>query len=129
MAVVERSAQHGTDILLRTVDNRLTGVRAGLGAADLDLAERIAACLRELVIGTTSASAADRARVRAAVHHFALRQPTRGGHPTVRSLAATRAVVNRIVLQLGRPDLIVDSGREGPVDPARVEPTPDVSDR
>jgi hypothetical protein len=129
MAVVERSAQHGTDILLRTVDNRLSGARAGLGAADLDLAERIAACLRELVIDTTSASAADRARVRAAVHHFALRQPARGGHPPVRSFAATRLVVNRIVLQLGRPDLVVESEQDAPGDPVRPGSPPDVSDR
>nr|MDT0657074.1 hypothetical protein [Micromonospora sp. DSM 115978] len=106
MAVVERTAQHATEILIRKVDNRLIGVRAGLRGGDLELAERIASCLRALVRETASASAADRARVRAAVHSFALRRAGRPV-PPARSLAATAGVVNRVVLHLGRPDLLV----------------------
>lgn len=110
---VERGVQHGTDVLIRQVESHLTTVRAGLRDADLALAERLAASLRELVIETTSSSAADRARVRAAVHRFVLRRDNRGPLPPARSLAETRLVVNRIVIQLGRPDLAVAANQDG----------------
>ncbi|GAB2919606.1 hypothetical protein GCM10027280_03310 [Micromonospora polyrhachis] len=109
MAVVERGNQHGTDVLIRKVDSHLASVRPGLRGADLQLAEQLAAALRELVVVTTAASAADRARVRAAVHYFVLRRESRDHLLPVGSLAATQRVVNKIVVQLGRPDLIVES--------------------
>lgn len=103
----QREAWHGTDVLIRKVDSHLAAVRVGLRGPDLELAERVAATLRELVLGTTHASAADRARVRAAVHFFVLRRESRNPHLPVRSLAAARQVVNRVVVRLGRPDLVV----------------------
>ncbi|MDM4723141.1 hypothetical protein QTQ03_27365 [Micromonospora sp. WMMA1363] len=112
MAVEERSAEPGTDVLVRKVDSHLTAVRAGLAGPELELAERLAHVLRELVASTARASAADRGRVRAAVHFFVLRRESRGRLLSVRSLAAAQRVVNRVVLQLGRPDLLVDTRRD-----------------
>jgi hypothetical protein len=75
-------------------------------AVDVAFAERIAAALRRVVRDTAQSSAADRARVRAAVHYFVLsrdalddRRP-RGTQDDVR-------VVNEILLELGRPDLLI----------------------
>lgn len=99
--------RHGTDVLIRKVDGHLTAVRVGLRGPELELAERVAATLRELVLDTTRASAADRARVRAAVHFFVLRREGRGPFLPVRSLAAARQVVNKVVMRLNRPDLLV----------------------
>ncbi len=107
MTAAPRETQHGTDVLIRKVDGHLAAVRPGLRGADLELAERLAACLRELVTVTAQASAADRARVRAAVHYFVLRRENRGQFLPVRSLTAAQRVVNKTVRQLGRPDLVV----------------------
>ncbi|GIJ07266.1 hypothetical protein ACFFMR_12370 [Micromonospora andamanensis] len=112
MAVEERSSGPGTDVLIRKVDSHVTALRAGLQGPDLELAERLASCLRELVVSTAQASAADRAQVRAAVHYFVLRRESRGRLLSVRSLAAAQRLVNRAAFQLGRPDLVVD-GRPG----------------
>ncbi|MFK3980355.1 hypothetical protein ACI2K4_08235 [Micromonospora sp. NPDC050397] len=101
--------ERGTDVLIRKVDGHLAALRLGLRGADLELAERVGACLRVLVLDTAQASAADRARVRAAVHYFVLRREGRGQLVPVRSLAAAQHLVNRVVLQLGRPDLLVGS--------------------
>ncbi|MFI6759570.1 hypothetical protein ACIBF5_10595 [Micromonospora sp. NPDC050417] len=105
----ERATQRGTDVLIRKVDGHLAALRLGLRGADLELAERVGACLRVLVLDTAQASAADRAQVRAAVHYFVLRREGRGPLVPVRSLTAAQHLVNRVVLQLGRPDLLVGS--------------------
>ncbi|WBB57040.1 hypothetical protein [Verrucosispora sp. WMMD573] len=112
MAVEERSTRPGTDILIRKVDSHVTALRAGLHGPELELAEQLASCLRELVVSTAQASAADRAQVRAAVHYFVLRRESRGRLLSVRSLAAAQRLVNRAAFQLGRPDLVVE-GRPG----------------
>ncbi|MEU4568562.1 hypothetical protein [Micromonospora sp. NPDC023956] len=109
---VERGSEAGTDVLIRKVDSHLTTVRAGLHGAELELAERLARCLRELVVQTAQASAADRAQVRAAVHYFVLRRESRGQLLAVRSLAAAQRLVNKVAVQLGRPDLLVESRRD-----------------
>ncbi|MBX7268382.1 hypothetical protein KIF24_21770 [Micromonospora sp. Llam7] len=108
MAVEERSSGSGTDILIRKVDSHVTTLRGGLHGPELELAERLADCLRELVVSTAQASAADRAQVRAAVHYFVLRRESRGRLLSVRSLAAAQRLVNKAASQLGRPDLVVD---------------------
>ncbi len=130
---VERGSEPGTDVLIRKVDSHLATVRAGLHGPELELAERLARCLRELVVQTAQASAADRAQVRAAVHYFVLRRESRGQLLSVRSLAAAQRVVNKVALQLGRPDLLVESRRdrvlrESPV-PAGTRPVGDPSGR
>ena len=107
MTVVEWDIPRGTDVLIRKVGSHLAAVRPGLRGADLELAEHLAASLRELVAVTTAASAADRARVRAAVHYFVLRRENRDQILPVGSLAAAQRVINKIVVQLGRPDLMV----------------------
>ncbi|MEU5945684.1 hypothetical protein ABZ793_08980 [Micromonospora sp. NPDC047465] len=114
MTVEQRSFEPGTDVLIRKVDSHLAAVRAGLAGPELELAERLAAALRELVVSTAQASAADRGQVRAAVHYFVLRRESRGRLLSVRSLAAAQRVVNKVVLQLDRPDLLVETRRERP---------------
>jgi hypothetical protein len=111
MTVVQRGVPHGTDVLIRKVDSHLAAVRAGLRGPELELAEHLAASLRALVIDTTQASAADRARVRAAVHFFVLRRENRDQLLPVGSLAVAQRVVNKVVIQLGRPDLVVEPRR------------------
>ncbi|SCL50979.1 hypothetical protein GA0070606_1723 [Micromonospora citrea] len=125
MTVEQRSFEPGTDVLIRKVDSHLAAVRAGLAGAELELAERLAAVLRELVVSTAQSSAADRGQVRAAVHYFVLRRESRGRLLSVRSLAAAQRVVNKVVLQLGRPDLLVEARRERPAREPAV-PTADV---
>jgi hypothetical protein len=59
------------------LDRHLASLRFARNRADRygppEVQERIAATLRRLVLETTTASAVDRARVRAAVHYFMLR--------------------------------------------------------
>jgi hypothetical protein len=55
------------------------------------------------VRATATASATDRARVRAAVHYFVLRRTRR----PVRSLRKDLCIVNGTARQLGRDDLVV----------------------
>ncbi|NYT93769.1 hypothetical protein [Salinispora sp. H7-4] len=110
-----RAARAGTDVLIRKVDGHLAAAaRAGLAESELELAERLAQVLRELVVSTARASAADRGRVRAAVHYFVLRRESRGRLLSVRSLTAAQRVVNRVVLDLGRPDLLVEARWDWP---------------
>lgn len=104
-----RAVRAGTDVLIRKVDSHLATVRTGLAGPELELAERLATVLRELVVSTARASAADRGRVRAAVHYFVLRRESQGRLLSVRSLTAAQRVVNRVVLDLERPDLLVES--------------------
>ncbi|MFC4021770.1 hypothetical protein ACFOW4_28065 [Micromonospora sp. GCM10011542] len=114
MAVEERNVEPGTDVLIRKVDGHLAALRAGLHGPELELAERLARCLRELVVSTAQASAADRGQVRAAVHYFVLRRESRGRLLSVRSLAAAERVVGRVARQLGRGDLLADLRRDRP---------------
>jgi hypothetical protein len=90
--VVQQASRHESDVLIRRIDRRLATLRT---AANVDVAraERIGEVLRRLVADTALASAADRARVRAAVHYFLVRR------------ADDARVVNRIVRDLGREDL------------------------
>ncbi|HEU4424335.1 MAG TPA: hypothetical protein VFR67_17550 [Pilimelia sp.] len=103
-----RGFQHDTDVLIRQVNNQLVTLRMSSGEREVVLAELVAAILRGLVIGTTQSSAADRARVRAAVHYFVRRRDTRHDRRPARSLADDLRVVNRIAHDLGRDDLVVD---------------------
>ncbi|WP_235965990.1 hypothetical protein [Micromonospora rubida] len=112
MAVEEQGAGLGADVLIRKVDSHLAALRAGLHGPELELAEQLASCLRELVRQTAQSSAADRGQVRVAVHYFVLRRESRGRLLPVRSLAAAQLVVNKVVLQLGRPDLLVENRRD-----------------
>ena len=59
-----------SQVLLRQLDRHLAALRRHGDPADVALAEELAAALRRLVSETTFASAADRAKVRAAVHYF-----------------------------------------------------------
>ncbi|MGV9804789.1 hypothetical protein [Micromonospora chersina] len=118
MTVQGRGAEVGTDVLIRKVDSHLAALRTGLHGPELELAEDLARCLRELVVATAHSSAADRGLVRAAVHYFVLRRESRGKLLPVRSLAAAQRVVNKAVRQLGRPDLLVET-------PRRDRSTPD----
>jgi hypothetical protein len=78
-----------SEALLRQLDRHLAGLRRHSRPADVELAEELAAALRHLVTETAFASAADRARVRAAVHYFVRR---RG-----RGMADEVRVVNEIL--------------------------------
>ena len=113
MAAVQRDFRPGTDELIVKIDSYLAAARAGLREGDLLLVEQLACCLRELVIQTSQASAAERAQVRAAVHYLVLRRDAQR-HLPLRSLANARRVVNRVALNLGRPDLLVESPAEHP---------------
>ncbi|MEU5675281.1 hypothetical protein ABZ749_34275, partial [Micromonospora sp. NPDC047753] len=96
MAGEQRTVEPGTDVLIRKVDSHLAALRAGLHGPELELAERLAHCLRQMVLCTAQASAADRGQVRVAVHYFVLRRESRGRLLSVRSLtAAERVVGNR----------------------------------
>jgi hypothetical protein len=103
----QRGLQHGTEVLIRQVDGHLATLRGTPGRHDLPLAERLAGLLRELVVSTTRASAADRARVRAAVHYFVVRRRGRLDRRPTRSLIEDLRVMNQIAHDLGRDDLLV----------------------
>jgi hypothetical protein len=111
MTVVSRGFQHDSDVLTRQVDRQLALLHAASPSPEAALAERLAACLREMITSTTRASAADRARVRAAVHYFVIRSGDHRHHDRMpaRSLAADQLVVNEVALHLGRPDLVVEA--------------------
>jgi hypothetical protein len=106
-----RHVEPGTDVLIRKVDSHLAMLRGGLHGPELELAERLAGCLRELVVSTAQASAADRGQVRVAVHYFVLRRESRGRLLSMRSLAVAERVVAKVARQLGRVDLLTDLRR------------------
>ncbi|MET8232362.1 hypothetical protein ABZS77_16995 [Micromonospora sp. NPDC005298] len=114
MAGEQRTVAPGTDVLIRKVDSHLATLRGGLHGPELELAERLARCLRELVLSTAQASAADRGQVRVAVHYFVLRRESRGRLLSVRSLTAAERVVDKVVRQLGRADLLAELHRGRP---------------
>jgi hypothetical protein len=108
MVRVERGLRHETDVLLRQLDGHLASLRVRrMSREDVGLAEQAAAVLRRLVMETASASAADRARVRAAVHFFMLRRNGRGFRRPVRGLRDNVRVVNELLVALGRDDLAI----------------------
>ncbi|MET0414799.1 MAG: hypothetical protein ABW022_02105 [Actinoplanes sp.] len=113
MAVEPRHVEPGTDVLIRKVDSHLATLRGGLHGPELELAERLARCLRELVVSTAQASAADRGQVRVAVHYFVLRRESRGRLLSVRSLAVAERVVGKVARQLGRLDLLAELHPDG----------------
>jgi len=114
--MVLRGIRHESEVLLRQVDGRLvtlgargraseSGRAAKSGGADLELAERVAEQLRRLVAQTSRSSAAERARVRAAVHYFVGLRNTRERRPQ-RSLADDIRVVEEMVRELPRRDVV-----------------------
>ncbi|MCX5070606.1 hypothetical protein OOJ91_32700 [Micromonospora lupini] len=108
MTAEPRHVEPGTDVLIRKVDSHLATLRGGLHGPELELAERLARCLRELVVSTAQASAADRGQVRVAVHYFVLRRESRGRLLSMRSLAVAERVVAKVARQLGRVDLLAE---------------------
>ncbi|GGM58367.1 hypothetical protein ACFFX1_51405 [Dactylosporangium sucinum] len=117
--IAARAVRQESDVLLRQLDTYLAALRSGRPEADVDHAERVAAALRRLIAETSGASAVDRARVRAAVHYFVYQghqRPARGG-ARLTLLTGGRAaperrrndhrVVNDLLRELGRPDLVV----------------------
>lgn len=109
MALAERGLRHDTDVLIRQIEARLAGLRTG-HAGDVRLAESLAEVLRTLVVETSRASAADRARVRAAVHYFVVRRNQRR---PARAITDHVRVVNEIVRDLGRHDLALHLAAPG----------------
>lgn len=111
-----------TDALLAQIDRHLASLYAACPAVlpvprgqlarrrtvsvDLGLAERIAETLRRLVLDTAQASAADRARVRAAVHYFVLNRDGADDRRP-RGLLDDVHVVNELLTELGREDLTI----------------------
>jgi hypothetical protein len=76
LAGTQRVRREECDVLLGQIEGRLATLRASgaeESAAELAAAEVTADALRRLVAETARSSAADRARVRAAVHFFAAR--------------------------------------------------------
>ncbi|MDX5458012.1 hypothetical protein ACFWRG_24550 [Micromonospora tulbaghiae] len=104
MTVEDRGLGSGTDVLIRKVDSRLAALRAALHGPDLELAEELAARLREMILATARSSAADRARVRAAVHYFVQRRESRDARLPLRSLVAAQHAVDRAARQLATPN-------------------------
>ncbi|HYN95318.1 MAG TPA: hypothetical protein VES42_15835 [Pilimelia sp.] len=109
-ATARRGLEHDTDVLVRQVDSHLATLRLAPGRHDVALAELVAEALRALLVGTAGASAADRARVRAAVHYFVLRRDSRRDRRPTRALTEDLRVVNRVARELGRDDLVVTYG-------------------
>ncbi|UWZ38280.1 hypothetical protein Drose_08545 [Dactylosporangium roseum] len=115
--IAARAVRQESEVLSRQLEAYLGALRTGRPAADVDRAERVAAALRRLIADTADASAVDRARVRAAVHYFVCQGPARGGARLAlltggrvvadRRRAGDECVVNDLLRELGRPDLVV----------------------
>lgn len=141
MAASQRTLRRDTEVLLARIDGYLATLRSGhplrASGVDVSRAERVADGLRTLVIDTAHASAADRARVRAAVHCFVTRgvitwvtsgrgsargrarlRVLTGGRPErrviVRIADAHNTVVNALLRELGRHDLVVPPDHVSP---------------
>ena len=110
--ITQCGAQPETDLLISQVDRHVARLRAARGEHDLAMAERLAGCLRELIVDTGSSSAADRARVRAAVRYFVLRRAARHDRLPIRSFTADQRVIADITRQLGRAD-VADTATDG----------------
>lgn len=109
MGAESRTGRDGSTILIRRLDGHLATLRGRPGWHDLVLAERLAGSLRELVTSTATASAADRARVRAAVHYFVMRRRrlARSLVGDRRMLTGDLRMINETARRLGREDLVV----------------------
>jgi hypothetical protein len=107
MARVDRGLRHESDVLLRQLDGHLASLRLTRGLVDVRLAEQVAAALRRLITETSSASAVDRARVRAAVHFFMLRRDAQGFRRPLRGQHEHVRVINELLRTLGRKDLMI----------------------
>lgn len=115
-------------MLLRKLDSYLGALPTVSPDADVAQAERMAAALRQLIADTARSSAVDRARVRAAVHYFvsrgasatnvaararagvgryALLPGARLERRVSRAVADDDRVVNELLRELGRADLVV----------------------
>jgi hypothetical protein len=125
--IAQRAIRQESEVLLLQLNSYLSALRSGRRAADLDHAERMAAALRQLIADTARSSAVDRARVRAAVHYFVARGAGCGlaaharyggaryalltGGRAERRLPRTPSdddrVVNDLLRELGRPDLVI----------------------
>ena len=114
----QHTLRQDCEVLLRQIDLRLAELKSARPVpetdyAEVDAAERVAAALRLLVTETVRASAADRARVRAAVHFFAAQGRTRttswrygpaarrNDRRPARTLGDDVRVVNEILRDLG----------------------------
>jgi hypothetical protein len=117
VATAPCGAQRDTDLLISQVDRHVARLRAARGEHDLALAERLAGCLRQLIVDTASSCAADRARVRAAVRYFVLRRAARHDRLPIRTFGADQRVIGEIARQLGRDD-VADAATAGPGAPA-----------
>ncbi|WP_344137502.1 hypothetical protein [Luedemannella flava] len=104
-----RGVDHEKAVLRRLIDSRLADLEAGCQSGGCDhlavkLAGQVAANLRRVVDETADGNAADRARVRGAVHLF---------HGLGHALGVTRPrtlpyelrKINNLVLSLGAADL------------------------
>jgi len=125
--IAQRAIRQESEVLVRQLEAYLAALRAGRREADLHHAERMAAALRQLIDDTARASAVDRARVRAAVHYFVSRGAAGGLAARARNGGGRYAlltggrldrrparlpgdddrVVNDLLRELGRPDLVV----------------------
>jgi hypothetical protein len=98
LAGTQRVRREECDVLLGQIESRLATLRAS-GAeettAELAAAEMTADALRRLVAETARSSAADRARVRAAVHFFAARGKPRTPARRYPAPPAARRATNR----------------------------------
>jgi hypothetical protein len=118
VATAPCGAQGDTDLLITQVERHVARLRAARGEHDLVLAERLAGCLRQLIVDTASSCATDRARVRAAVRYFVLRRAARHDRLPIRTFAADQRVIAEIARQLGRDD-VADAATAGPGAPPR----------
>jgi len=112
VATTQRTGRPEPDVLVRQIDAYLAALRAGRPArpAEIPVAEQIAAALRRAVAETARASAADRARVRAAVRYFVSRRAWHSAAGRLGTGSRPRRpirVVNDILSDLGRSDLAV----------------------
>ena len=122
--IARRAVRQESGVLLRQLESYLTNLRADDRRDGLAHAERMADSLRRVIADTADAGAVDRARVRSAVHYFvsqdAATGPTRArtGGARYALLAGARverrpevdgdSMINDLLRQLGRSDLVVD---------------------
>ncbi|MBN1172572.1 MAG: hypothetical protein JXA67_10410 [Micromonosporaceae bacterium] len=148
MTTGQRPMRRDSEVLLARLDAYLATLRSGHptrinNGVDVPRAERVADSLRTLIVETGHACAADRARVRAAVHCFVTRgvmtrvtggrfsaqgrarwRVLTGGRPErrviVRIVDAHDTVVNALLRELGRADLVVPPEAADRADPISV---------